>query len=70
MISTHGTLEDFNAIWDQKFSSHVLVIDGWGISRETTLRWMLLDLTDDKSGLVQAMASSTAVRQQVKPVMA
>ena len=34
----------------------VLVIDGWGISCEITLRWMSLDLTDDKSTLVQVMA--------------
>ena len=25
------------------------MIDGWGVSREITLRWMSLDLTDDKS---------------------
>ena len=29
---------------------------GWGISYEITLRWMALDLTDDKSTLVQVMA--------------
>ena len=29
---------------------------GWGISHEITLRWMPLDLTDDKSTLVQVMA--------------
>ena len=29
---------------------------GWGISFEITLRWMPLDLTDDKSALVQVMA--------------
>ena len=29
---------------------------GWGISREIALRWMPLDLTDDKSALVQVMA--------------
>ena len=33
-----------------------LVIDGWGISCEIALRWLSLDLTDDKSTLVQAMA--------------
>ena len=32
------------------------VIDGWGISCELALRWMSLDLTDDKSTLVQVMA--------------
>ena len=34
----------------------ISVIDGWGISCELALRWMLLDLTDDKSTLVQVMA--------------
>ena len=29
---------------------------GWGISCKITLRWMPLDLTDDKSTLVQVMA--------------
>ena len=29
---------------------------GWGISCEIALRWMPLDLTDDKSTLVQVMA--------------
>ena len=29
---------------------------GWGISNEIALRWMPLDLTDDKSLLVQVMA--------------
>ena len=33
-----------------------LVIDGWGFFCETALRWMSLDLTDDKSTLVQVMA--------------
>ena len=33
-----------------------LVIGGWGISYEIALRWMPLDLTDDKSTLVQVMA--------------
>ena len=30
--------------------------DGWGISYEIALRWMSLDLTDDKSTLVHVMA--------------
>ena len=30
--------------------------DGWGISCKIALRWMPLDLTDDKSTLVQVMA--------------
>ena len=32
------------------------MIDGWGISCEFALRWMSLDLTDDKTTLVQVMA--------------
>ena len=32
------------------------MIDGWGISCEIALRWMPLDLTDDKSILAQVMA--------------
>ena len=31
-------------------------IDSWGISCEIALRWMSLDLTDDKSTLVQVIA--------------
>ena len=34
----------------------ISVIDGWGISCELALRRMSLDLTDDKSTLVQVMA--------------
>ena len=34
----------------------ISVSDGWGISCELVLRWMSLDLTDDKSSLVQVMA--------------
>ena len=34
----------------------ISVIDGWGISCEFALRWMSLNLTDDKSILVQGMA--------------
>ena len=33
-----------------------LVNGGWGISYEITLGWMPLDLTNDKSTLVQVMA--------------
>ena len=33
-----------------------LVNGGWGISYENALRWMPLDLTDEKSTLVQVMA--------------
>ena len=34
----------------------ILVIIDWGISCEIALRWMSLDLNDDKSTLVQVMA--------------
>ena len=34
----------------------ISVIDGWGISCEFALRWMPLNLTNDKSTLVQVMA--------------
>ena len=34
----------------------ILVIDDWCISCEIAIRWMYLDLTDDKSTLVQVMA--------------
>ena len=33
----------------------ISMIDGWGISCELALGWMSLDLTDDKSTLVQVM---------------
>ena len=32
------------------------MIDGWGISCEIAIRWMSLDLNDDKATLVQVMA--------------
>ena len=34
----------------------ISVIDGWGISFELAIRWMSLNLTDEKSTLVQVMA--------------
>ena len=34
----------------------ISVINGWGIPCELALRWTSLDLTDDKSTLVQVMA--------------
>ena len=37
-------------------SKLISVTDGWGISRKIALRWMPLDLTDDKSTLVKVMA--------------
>ena len=43
--------------WNFSFKL-ILVIIGWGISCEIVLRWMSLDLTDDKSTLVQVMAGT------------
>ena len=40
----------------QLTSKLILVNSGWGISYEIALRWMPLDLTDDKSTLVQVIA--------------
>ena len=34
----------------------ILVNGGWGLSDDIALRWTPLDLTDDKSPLVQVMA--------------
>ena len=53
-----------NSLAPGKFEWHIRylifqiisVIDGWGISCELALRWMSLDLADDKSTLVQVMA--------------
>ena len=44
--------------WNFKseFLKLILVIDGQGISCEIALRWMPLDLTDDKSTLIKVMA--------------
>ena len=36
----------------QVIFKQILLTDGWGIFCETTLRWISLDLTDDKSTLV------------------
>ena len=55
----------FNSLAPEKFEWNfryllifqiISVIDGWVISCELVLRWMSLDLTDDKSTLVQVMA--------------
>ena len=61
------SLIHFNSLAPGKFEWHfrylifqiIWVIDGWSISCEIALRscrWMSLDLTDDKSTLVQVMA--------------
>ena len=51
VLLTHWPLGDFNSILCRSFSSDFFVNGGWGISYE-----IALDLTDDKSTLVQAMA--------------
>ena len=57
--------EKLNSLSPGKFESNfrylifqiISLINGWGISSELVLRWMLLDLADDnKSTLVQVMA--------------
>ena len=56
--------KSFNSLTTGKFEWYfrylifqmISVIDGWGISCELALRWMSLDLTDEKSTLVQVMA--------------
>ena len=50
---THWPLEDLNNFREVIFK---LISDGWGISCKIALRWMPLDLTDDKSTLVRVMA--------------
>ena len=52
VVLTHWRLGNFRYLILQIIS----VIDGWGISCELVLRWMSLDLIDDKSTLVQVMA--------------
>ena len=52
VILTHGPLGDFRKV----IFKLTVVNGGWGISYEIALRWMPLDLTDDKSTLVQVMA--------------
>ena len=46
---THWPLGDLNEIFDQVIFKQGFVISGWGISPEIALRWMSLDLIDDKS---------------------
>ena len=54
-ILTHWPLGDFNKVLVE-WVKFILAIDGWDISHEISSRWMSLDLTDDKSTLVQVMA--------------
>ena len=54
---THWPLGDFNKVLVTWFLAwFIFVIDGWDIAHEISSRWMSLDLTDDKSTLVQVMA--------------
>ena len=54
----------FNSLAPERFEQNfrqvifnlISVTDGWGISCKIALRWMPLDLPDDKSTLVQVMA--------------
>ena len=39
----------------------ILLIDGTRIPSEIALRWMALDFTNEKSSLVQVMASGTYI---------
>ena len=54
--STQWLLGNLNEIFWHVILKQILVIDGWCISCEIALRWMPLNLTDDKSTLVQVMA--------------
>ena len=51
---THWPLGDFN--FRYVIFKLTLVNGGWGIAYEIALRWMPLDLSDDKSTLVQVRA--------------
>ena len=48
---THWPMGDLNTIFKL-----ISATGGWGLSCKIALRWMPLDLTDDKSTLVQVMA--------------
>ena len=53
---THWPLADLREIWEKVIFKLILMIGGWGIFCKIALRWMSMDLTDDKSTLVQMMA--------------
>ena len=53
---THWPLGDFNLNIRKVIFKLTSVNGGWGISYVIALRWMPLDLTDDKSTLAQVMA--------------
>ena len=50
---THGT---FGWSFRQVIFKLIVVIDCWGVSTKIGIRWIQLDLTDDRSTLVQVMA--------------
>ena len=56
IILTDWPQGDLNGIFRQEISKLILVIDCRGIPCEIALRWMSLDLTDEKSTLVHSMA--------------
>ena len=43
----------------------ILISDGWGISCEIALRWLSLDLTDDKSTLIQVPDGTKPLSEQM-----
>ena len=53
---THWPPRRFKRNFREVIFKLILVTDGWGVSYKIALRWMPLDLTDDKSTLVQLMA--------------
>ena len=55
-VLTHCPLGYFNTNLWKIFFKLILVIDGCDISSEIALRWTSLDVSDDKSTLVQVMA--------------
>ena len=55
-ISMQFCINNFQAYFSDWIFKLISVIDGWYITSEIVLRWMSLDLSDDKSILVQVMA--------------
>ena len=55
-VLTHWPLGDLNESLNGVIFNLILVIDDLGFSNEIALRWMLLDLTGNKSILIQIMA--------------
>ena len=58
-LDTYLNLPCINGIFQSKLFvifKQILVLDGWGISCGTALRWLLLDLSDDKSTVIHGLA--------------